>query len=158
MERIERDLMWAYEQVSSGVLARPMAGRDVSGQAADLYSGVDSAARLLSYVSRLPAAQLTAVEAKCGLLPDALNLCARRLAAHFRLPETAARALVLCWLDHESRPKISQLADLLNASESTAKRRMREARRLLEDDYQKALGNLGESVEGYREPMYNRFC
>ena len=77
MERIERDLMWAYEQVSSGVLARPMAGRDVSGQAADLYSGVDSAARLLTYVSRLPTAQLTAVEAKCGLLPDALNLCAR---------------------------------------------------------------------------------
>ena len=147
MERIERDLMWAYEQVSSGVLARPMAGRDVSGQTADLYSGVDSAARLLSYVSRLPAAQLTAVEAKCGLLPDA-----------FRLPETAARALVLCWLDHESRPKISQLADLLDASESTVKRRIREARRLLEDDYQKALGNLGESVEGYREPMYNRFC
>ena len=46
MERIERDLMWAYEQVSSGVLARPMAGRDVSGQAADLYGGLDSASRL----------------------------------------------------------------------------------------------------------------
>lgn len=158
MERIERDLMWAYEQVSSGVLARPMAGRDVSGQAADLYGGLDSASRLLAYVAQLPAAQRCAVEAKCGLITDSLRFCARRLMAHFDVPQEASQALVVCWLNHKAKPKIARLSDLLNASESTAKRRMREARNLLEDDYQKALGNLSESVDGYREPAYNRFC
>lgn len=130
MTALERDLYWAYEQMQVGVSSPVWTDVPRANHGGALDAKL-AAAKIHQRVSKLPDLQRATLDAKYGLLPQGLSQLTQILVQQFRLPETVAQGFVLRWLDHHTQPKLWQLADEMDVSERTIKRRAKDIEQYL---------------------------
>lgn len=158
MSYLEQRLYWAFEQSTSSVLCRQSFDEVHGTFGSDLYAAHHASAKLHYQIDLLPETQSLMLKAKYGLLPIGLNHAADCIQQQFRLPEEVAQGLVLAWLGHSARPRVWQLADMLDVSVSTVKRLTRKVFCFLDDLNRQALYALSDRVENRFDTKYNEIC
>lgn len=140
--RLEWSLYQAYGQTQGGVFAKPSTGEVKSTINSNPFDRYVDAAFLKRKVSLLQYPDRTVLEAKYGLIPESLLSLASVVQQQFSLTLDVAKAVILCWLEHHSRPKVQTIADKLNMSKRNTFRWLRKMYLFLDKIKDSALDRL----------------
>lgn len=140
----EQTLYNAFEVLSKPLVTRTDLSACAGGGQSDPYSAFHDACRVLDSVEALPAQQQAVVCAKYGR--DYRLLCpliSERLNVNRQLAEGFCRA----WLKLPDRPRVAQLAEHMNLSEITVKRKTKALYTWLDNLVWEALDTLSAEFD-----------
>lgn len=124
MSDLEFALYQSFALSTQPVLTRMNEGVGRTADA-DLYAAHADGAMLQNAVRRLPELQRDLLQAKYGMVPEALAALADYVSAVHGLHPDLAKVVVLHWLDYKRKPELKSVVPLFTASYSTLVRKTR---------------------------------